>query len=134
MKIKSFFFLIISFCLQSHSQTNCSDANSDVVYAYSHVKTAYASNNLDHLKYWSNRSLEAFIRTKAKLESCGCKKAYNYSYDIVELLSNVESSKTNEDGRFYVKRARDLAREAINEFELCTELEAATEDKLIEDN
>jgi len=134
MKIKSFFFFLISFYLQSHSQTNCSDANSDVVYAYSHVKTAYASNNLDHLKYWSNRSLEAFIRTKAKLESCGCEKAYNYSYDIVELLSNVESSKTNEDGRFYVKRARDLAREAINELELCTELEAVTEDKLIEDN
>ncbi|MEJ2113878.1 MAG: hypothetical protein P8X62_09385 [Flavobacteriaceae bacterium] len=78
--------------------------------------------------------MEAFERTKDKLESCGCEKAYNFAYDIVELLRNVESSETNEDGRFYVKRARDLAKETINELELCTELEALTEDKLIEEN
>ena len=134
MKIKPLYFVLFVFYFQSHSQASCSDANSDVIYAYSHIKAAYESNNLDHLKYWSNRCLEVFEKAKDKLESCGCEKAYNHTLDIVELLSNVEYSETNEDGRFYVKRARDLAKEAINEFELCTELEAATIDKSLEDN
>ncbi|HMC01877.1 MAG TPA: hypothetical protein VKN14_12650 [Flavobacteriaceae bacterium] len=134
MKKRSLFFLLVTFYLQTYSQTNCSNANSDVVYAYSHVKSAYESNNIDHLKYWSNRSMEAFIRTKSKLETCGCEKSYNYTYDIVELLSNVEGSETYEDGRFYVKRARDLARKAINELELCTELEtSSTQNNSIEE-
>ena len=122
MKKNYLFFLFISICMQFYGQTGCSDAHSDVNYAYSHVKSAYNSNNIDHLKYYSKRSIDAFERTKLKLEACKCEESYNYAYDASELLSHVENVNTFEDGRYYVKRARDIAKEVINELELCTEL------------
>ena len=122
MKKNFLFFLVIFIYVKSYGQINCSDAYSDVIYAYSHVKSAYNSNNIDHLKHYSKRSLEAFERAKIKLESCKCQESYNYTYDALELLSHVESADTFEDGRYYVKNARDIAKDVINELELCTEL------------
>ncbi|MBN4047366.1 hypothetical protein JYU05_02385 [bacterium AH-315-P13] len=122
MKKNYLFFLFISISMHFYGQTACSDAHSDVNYAYSHVKSAYNSNNIDHLKYYSKRSLDAFERTKLKLEACKCEESYNYAYDASRLLSHVENVKTFDDGRYYVKRARDIAKDVINELELCTEL------------
>lgn len=127
MKKYFLFFLIATACLQSFSQSDCSDSNSDLIYAYSHVKSAYDSNNVTHLKYFSKKSLDAFERTKKNLESCGCDKAYNFAYDAAELLSKVPDSKTFEDGRFYVKRARTIAKDVINELEICTQLNSEDE-------
>ena len=56
------------------------------------------------------------------MNDCGCETSYNYAYDASELLSKVENAKTFEDGRFYVKRARDIAKKVINELEICTKL------------
>jgi hypothetical protein len=122
MKKNYLFFLIISVYIQSYAQSNCEDAHSDVIYAYSHVKSAYNSNNITHLKYYSKRSLDAFNRAKKKLNACKCEASYNNAYDASELLDNVSNSKTFEDGRFYVKRARDIAKKVINELDLCTQL------------
>lgn len=122
MKKNCLFFLLICIYVQSYGQINCSDAYSDVNYAYSHVKSAYNSNNIDHLKHYSKRSLEAFERAKLKLEACKCQESYNFAYDALDLLSHVEASKTFEDGRYYVKNARDIAKNVINELELCTEI------------
>tara|TARA_R110002049_G_C9175812_1_gene562621 strand:+ start:675 stop:1091 length:417 start_codon:yes stop_codon:yes gene_type:complete len=120
MKKNYLFFLFITICAFSYGQKNCEEADSDLIYAYSHVKSAYNSNNIDHLKHYANRSLESFKRAKPKLKTCGCEVAYNKVYDAIELLENVESAKTNEDGRFYVKRTRDLAKECITEMDKCT--------------
>lgn len=122
MKKYYLFFLFISVYMHSNGQTNCSDAYSDVNYAYSHVKSAYKSNNIDHLKHYSKRSLEVFERAKVKLKACKCEKAYDFAYDALEFLSHVEDANTYEDGRYYVKNARDIAKDVINELELCTEL------------
>ncbi len=122
MKKNYLFFLIITVYIQSFAQTSCEDAHSDVIYAYSHVKSAYNSNNITHLKYYSKRSLDAFNRAKKKLNYCKCEASYNYAYDAYELLNKVSNSETFEDGRFYVKRARDIAKKVINELELCTQL------------
>jgi hypothetical protein len=120
MKKNHLFFLFITICAFSYGQENCSEADSDLIYAYSHVKSAYNSNNIHHLKYYANRSLEAFKRARPKLKACGCDVAYNKAYDAIELLENVESAKTNEDGRFYVKRTRDIAKASITEMDKCT--------------
>jgi len=122
MKKYYLLFLIATTYLQSFAQSDCADSHSDLIYAYSHVKLAYDSNNFTHLKSYSKKSLEAFERTKENLESCGCDKAYNLAYDAAELLSKVPDSKTYEDGRFYVKRARTVAKDVINELEICTQL------------
>lgn len=123
MKKNYLFFLIsLAYIQQFYAQNNCENAHSDVIYAYSHVKSAYDSNNISHLKDYSKRSTDAFNRAKKILNDCGCEASYNYAFDASELLSKVENAKTFEDGRFYVKRARDIARNVINELELCTKL------------
>ena len=127
MKKNYLFFLIITVYMQSYAQIDCNDAHSDVIYAYSHVKSAYDSNNITHLKYYSKRSLDAFNRAKKKLNSCECEASYNYAYDAFELLDRVSSSETFEDGRFYVKRAREIAKKVINELEICTQLSSDDE-------
>lgn len=126
MKKIYLFFLTITMSVSSYAQSNCADAHADLIYAYSHVKSAYDSNNITHLKDFSNRSFDAFERTKKNLETC-CETAYNYAYDAAELLSKVEQAKTFEDGRFYVKRARDIAKKVINELEICTKLSGEDE-------
>ncbi len=108
--------------MQFFAQSSCSDAQSDVIYAYSHVKTAYDSNNLTHLKQYSVRSYEAFERAKSKLSSCNCEDSYNAAYDGAEALNRVADAETFEDGRFYVKRARELAKESIEALEVCTKM------------
>ena len=120
--MKTYFYFLFFLMASSsiYSQTECEEANSDLIYAYSHVKSAYDSNNITHLKYYSNRSLEAFERSKEKLTKCGCETAYNLAYDGVELLEKVENAKTFEDGRFYVKRARDIGKASVIALDKCT--------------
>jgi hypothetical protein len=120
---KRYFFLLFAFInVQFYAQSNCSDAQSDVIYAYSHVKTAYNSNNLTHLKQYSSRSLEAFERAKTKLNSCNCEDSYNAAYDGTEALLRVAAAETYEDGRFYVKKAREFAKATIENLEVCTKM------------
>ena len=101
------------------AQTNCDDANSYLVNAYSHVKDAYDSNNISHLKYYANRSVESFKLSKETLISCGCKTALDLANKGIDLLAKVEHVETFEDGRFYVKRARDISKESVIEIDKC---------------
>lgn len=114
------FFLIF---LKFQCQTNCSQADSDIIYAYSDVKTSYEANNISHLKEYAYKSLKAFERAKPKLKDCGCEASYNNAYDAAELLAKVEDAETFEDGRFFVKRARDLAKQSVIELDKCTAAE-----------
>lgn len=132
------FLLLIFYIAISNGQSNCSEAYPDLNYAYSHVKLAYNSNNITHLKYYSNKSEKAFERAKKILINCNCNNAYNYAYDGHKMLSKVKDVETYEDGRFYVKRGRDTAKESILELDECTKLsnndnslEALQQEKLI---
>ncbi|GAA3583632.1 hypothetical protein [Snuella lapsa] len=120
MKKHYLFFVIVIIYSKFQAQEQFNDVDSDLVYAYSHVKSAYKSNNITHLKYYANRSLEAFKRAKPKLKACNCETAYDNAYDGIELLAHVDNAETFEDGRFYVKRARDLAKQSIIELDKCT--------------
>ncbi len=112
-------FLIITLHFNAQT-TNCDEANSYLVNAYSHVKDAYEANNISHLKYYANRSVEAFKLSKKTLKDCGCKTALNLADKSIDLLAKVESTETYEDGRFFVKRARDTAKESVIEIDKCS--------------
>jgi len=112
-------FLTVSLVINGQN-VNCDDANSYLVNAYSHVKDAYDSNNVSHLKYYANRSLEAFKLSKKTLNNCGCETALNLANKSIDLLAKVENAKTFEDGRFYVKRARDISKESVIEIDRCS--------------
>jgi len=120
MKKYYIFFLFFIICLKFQCQTNCSEAYSDILYAYSDVKLSYKANNISHLKEYAYKSLKAFERAKPKLKDCGCETSYNLAYDAYELLAKVDGVETYEDGRFYVKRARDIAKQSLIELEKCT--------------
>lgn len=122
-----FLFALFSFT-QFFAQDFCVDADSNLIYAYSNVKSAYESNNIDHLKYYSEKSLKSFEKAKINLKKCGCEHAYNLAYDGAELLSKVEAQETFEDGRFFVKRAKEIAQKSI------TSLNEFTAGNAIEDN
>lgn len=103
-----------------NGQANCDDANSYIVNAYSHVKDSYEANNISHLKYYANRSLEAFNLSKTNLTNCGCQTALDLADKAIDLLSKVESAETFEDGRFFVKRAKEASKESMIEIDKCS--------------
>ncbi len=130
MKNYYIFLLILLFSLNLQAQTNCSEADSDMNYAYSHVKSAYDSNNISDLKYFAHRSLEAFKRAKPVLKKCGCEPVHAASSNAIDLLTKVDPAETYEDGRFFVKRAREYAREAIGELDNCNQISLDEEEML----
>lgn len=120
MKKNYIFFLLTLFSAFIFAQTPCSETQSDVGYAYSHAKTAYEANNLTQLKEFANRSLEAFKRVEPILKNCQCQDAYYEAFDAIGALENLASIDVYEDARFFIKRARDHAKETIAELEVCT--------------
>lgn len=118
MKKIYLFIVLFPLCWSSYSQDD-DNVYSDLNYAYSDVKDSYEANNVSHLKYYANKSLEALKRAKPKLKTHHCEKAYNNVAEGIDLLEKVEFSETFEDGRFYVKRARENAKQSIIEFDKC---------------
>ena len=112
------FFLITSLTISG--QTSYDNANSYLVSAYSHVKDSYDSNNINHLQYYANRSVESFKLAKEALNNCDCKAALELTDKSIELLVKVDTAETYEDGRFYVKRARDFSKNSVIEIDKCS--------------
>ncbi|WP_242119445.1 hypothetical protein [Aestuariivivens sediminicola] len=116
-------FLILSLFamgLNAFSQNECDEANSYFVIAYSHVKEAYDSNNISHLKYFADRSLKSFKLAKKAMGNCNCVKALILANKSIDLLAKVDTAETYEDGRFFVKRARNISRECVIEIDKCS--------------
>ena len=111
------FFLISSFL--SNAQTACDDANYYLVSAYSHVKSSYDANNISHLKYFANRSVESLKLSKKTLSNCGCEIALELANKAIDLLLKVDAAETYEDGRFFVKQGRELCKESVIEIDKC---------------
>ena len=128
-----YLFCLLLIALTANAQSNCDETNSYLVIAYSHVKDAYESNNISHLKYYADRSLKSFKLSKKTLGSCNCEKALTLANKSIDLLAKVEYAETYEDGRFFVKRARDLSKECIIEIDKCT-VASSTTNTIIETN
>jgi hypothetical protein len=111
-----------------HAQ-DCFEAKSQAAYAYSHAKQAYDANNRDHLSQFAARAVEAFDNAKIAAQNCGCTTAYNIAYDGSNLIAKAVDIEKWEDGRYYVKKARELGKQLIDELDLCTaNIEAANPD------
>ncbi|MFD0837539.1 hypothetical protein ACFQ0I_17310 [Mariniflexile aquimaris] len=121
MKKLSLFFLIFIVCAKFQAQNSpCVDADSNLIYAYSNVKDSYESNNIQHLKYYADKSLISFEAAKVNLKKCGCDTAFELAYNAKELMKKVEGTSTFEDGRFFVKRAKEITQNVITELNKCT--------------
>ncbi|GAB1857175.1 hypothetical protein MHTCC0001_20110 [Flavobacteriaceae bacterium MHTCC 0001] len=112
-------FITAAFAINAQT-TNCDDANYYVLSAYSHVKTSYDANNISHLKYYAHRSLESYKLSEPALPNCNCDSATELSVKVMDLLAKVDGAETFEDGRFFVKRAREIAQKIVAELDDCT--------------
>ena len=130
MKNYYIFLLSVLFIGQTQAQTNCSEANSDINYAYSHIKSAYDANNISDLQYYAYRSFEALKRAEPILKACGCEPTLRLTEDGISLLERVDNADSYEDGRFYVKRARELSRKGIASLDECNQISAEEEELL----
>lgn len=119
-KIYLFFFIFIVYSEFQAQNSPCADADSNLIYAYSNVKDAYESNNVQHLKYYSYKSLKSFEEAKVNLKKCGCETAFELAFNAKELMTKVEAASTFEDGRFFVKRAKEITQNCITEINKCT--------------
>ena len=118
--MKNFYYL---FCLIStlsiHAQNKCDNANAYLVSAYSHVKSSYEANNISHLKYSAHRSLESINLAKKTLADCNCTKALEQANKALEVLAKVDDQPTYEDGRYFVKRAKEFCQQSVIEMDKC---------------
>lgn len=119
-KIFLFSLIIVVFSEIQAQNTPCMSADSFLIYAYSNVKDAYEANNIQHLKYYSDKSLKSFEKAKGSLKKCGCDPAFELAYNAKELMAKVKATNTFEDGRFYVKRAKEITQNCITELNKCT--------------
>ncbi len=120
--MKNYYLLVLFIftLLHANAQDACEDANSYLVIAYSHVKDAYKSNNISHLKYYAKRSVESFNLAQGYMRNCDCKIAIDLTQKGIDLLAKVKHAKTFEDGRFFVKRGRDVAKESVIASDKCS--------------
>ncbi len=131
-------FLFLGYPVFSQSDdesvSDCEEADASLIYAYSNIKSAYKANNISHLKHYSERSLKSFKEAKTYLKGCGCQPGFDLAEKAVDLLVKVEPSETYEDGRYFVKKVREIAQESITELNKClvaSEPEEVIEEELV---
>lgn len=101
--------------------TDCQFAYQNATYGFQHAETAMDANNIDHLKEYAQRSLEAIERTLASTEKCGCTDANDASYNAIEYLYKALEKDKYENIRFFVEKAKKDAKNILISLDLCSE-------------
>ena len=101
-------------------ELDCSEAHSPASYALFHTKKALKADNFDHQKYYAERALEAFEKTKSMIENCGCQNALVAIDTGSENLKKAIDPEDWDKGRFFTKKALADAENMIDFLELCT--------------
>ncbi len=126
-KIFTFLWIMLSiYNVKATPETDCSQAHSPATYALFHTKKALKADNFDHQKYYAERALEAFQKTKALIESCGCQEALTAIFEGSDNLQRAINPEDWDKGRFYTKKAYADAQNMIGSLELCTSGERQT--------
>jgi hypothetical protein len=111
-----FIFLFISI----GAFADCTNAYSSASYALSHSKKALSADNFDHQRYYAERALEAFEKTQALTENCGCDTTTDPIYQGMGNLEKAIDPKDWEMGRYYTKKAVADAQNLIAALDRCT--------------
>jgi len=114
------FFLGLFFVMSSgYSQDSCLEAHSAASYAVFHTNKSLKADNFDHQRYYASRAIEAFEKTQAFVEKCGCTEA-RVNIDLG--LENLRKAADPEDwdkGRYFTKKALAEAQNLIASLEMC---------------
>ncbi len=99
---------------------DCANAHSKANYAISHTKKALKADNFDHQKYYAGRAIEAFEKTSAYIENCGCEDAKLAIFDGLANLKKAVEPDDWDKGRFYTKRAYANAEQLMAALDICS--------------
>jgi hypothetical protein len=112
----------VIFCCFSigFSQSDCSNAQSHIVYAFNNAKNALKANNITHLKFYANKALESFEKVQSAMETCNCADVENYTLESIERLSKVPPIDKMAEAQYFVGRAKDYAQKIITALDYCT--------------
>ncbi len=131
-KITLLTFLLVLSTAFVHAE-ECGTAYQDATYALEHTEKALQSNNIEHLKQYSRRALEAIEKVYTATEGCMCTEANNSSYDAKEHLSKALEKSKFEVSRFYVKSALSSIKSILISLDLCNEPDP-TYDLVVDEN
>ena len=99
---------------------DCVEATSSANYVILHTKKSINADNFDHQRYFADRAIDAFLKTKKSMDNCGCDEALSA---IESGLINLRRAADPEDwdkGRFYAKRALEDADLMMSALDVCT--------------
>ena len=118
---KTYLFPFI-FCVHfySFSQSDCSDAQAYIVYAFNNAKDGLKANNITDLKFYANKALEDFQHVQNALGNCNCESVENYTYESIQKLSKVPPVEKMSQAQYFVAKARDYAQKIITALDYCT--------------
>lgn len=112
-------FFFTSF-LNVTAQTNCSEAQSYIVYALEHSENALVSNNKTDAMYFAKKAKISFESVQASLKNCDCDAVDDIVYNAIHYLSKAKSSVTREDAYYYANKGKKLAEDTIENLDYCT--------------
>ncbi len=114
-------FAVFYFFLLPINSDDCENAYQSATYGYQHTKTSLEANNIEHLKYYAERAIKSIEEVQAATEECGCTKANNASYDLLDNLNKAIEQEKFETSRFYIKKSKELASDIIGFLDVCLE-------------
>ena len=121
MKKITMLILLVGLLSPVLASEDCGTAYQDATYALEHTEKALQANNLEHLKQYSRRALEAIEKVYNDTEKCGCTEANNSSYDVLEHLEKSLEKDKFEVSRYYVKSALSSTKSILISLDLCNE-------------
>ena len=105
----------------SRAVPSCDEAYQAATYALQHLKTSLEWNNLESQRRYALRAIEAMEKVKSVTHDCGCKDAYNFSYDALDKLNKSLEQETFETSRYQISKANNDAKEVLISLDNCRE-------------
>jgi hypothetical protein len=121
--MRNTYIFLLTLCapfLTLSAQSNCSEANSYIVYALSHSESALNANNVTHAKHFAERSREAFLLVQKSLKNCQCDEVDDLVYDAIDYLAKAEKAEKLDDAYYYAHKGKQFAEATIEKLNICT--------------
>ena len=119
MDIKTTLLLLFMAPALSGYANDCQLAYQQASYGLEHSEKAMASNNIEHLKQYAERSTQALTKAYNYARECGCSNAKEAAYDALDDFEKALGYETFEKARYYTKEGLKRTREVLSSLDIC---------------
>ena len=99
---------------------DCQTAYQDATYGYQHIKKSFKSYNMDHLREYANRAMEAISKVETSTKNCGCVDANYAAYDAIENMNKALSKETFERSKNFIETAKSNIQSIMVALDQCS--------------